>query len=53
MRATTAYAALADELRTLHPQAAEQMDRQLGDYALDQALITLDTLLAAEPALRQ
>ena len=52
VRATTAYAALADPLRTRYPEAAGQMDRQLADYALDQALSTLDALLAQEPALR-
>ena len=53
VRATTAYAELADGLRALHPEVAEQMEQQLDDYALDQALITLDTLLTAEPALRR
>lgn len=52
VRAVTAYAALADQLRTLHPEAAGHLDQQLADYALDQALITLDTLLAEVPALR-
>ena len=53
VRATTAYAELADGLRALHPQVAEQMERQLDDYALDQALLTLDALLADEPTLHR
>ena len=51
VQASTAYAALAGDVRTLWPETAAQLDRQLADFALDEALITLDALLASEPAL--
>jgi len=52
VRATAAFAALEHDLHAVHPVATEQISQQLADYALDQALITLDTLMAEVPALR-
>jgi two-component system, sensor histidine kinase and response regulator len=52
VRATAAFAALEHDLQAVHPVATEQISQQLADYALDQALITLDTLLAEVPPLR-
>jgi len=52
VRAPAAFAALERDLHAVHPVATEQIGRQLADYALDQALLTLDALLAAVPALQ-
>jgi hypothetical protein len=52
VRATSAFAELEDGLRRIHPAATAQLGQQLADFALDQALLTLDALLAEVPALR-